>query len=1592
MLKKLTLFAAMVTLSVLALSLFAGAIETWHIATVATGDYYIQDLGFDSNGRPGFVQWNYGSSTAYYRYKSESGWVSELISNKINQAPVLAYNSSGQPTVLFLRKEGDSAAPTYLLIYARRTAVNTWVESEVDKVAWSQGYIEDQYSLAYDNTGKASVSYVKTDNTVYSTDLYYAAFDGSKWKKQFVYWVNDLFANDLEFNGNIPGIAFAAGKQGLKYAYLKDGKWNIQTVDDAQTAGLRNRQEYITLGFANGRPVISYYDAATRELSFAYSLGENWVKTVLEATTGNNNHTGYYAKMKVAKQGSSYDIYILHCNYHSYEDSSIKLKTLTVNNDSDLAGLNFTSQTVITSGEYSGKYPLLALGIKDGNPALICANRSTTKYYTMQPWLQAVSAVSFDPILCGSSSSREVTITNNGSLDLSISEITSSPGAFIISGGGSGVLASGESRVIDVTFAPLQAGTAYTGAITIRSNDPDNPVYYINLSGRSIGDNADLERLDFSNGASLSYGPDVFEQNLIVEHATKSIKITPTAAHQYAQIRVGVGENLIVVQNGQPSYSIPLEIGLNEIDIIVQSEDNMTAKGYGVNITRKDSPDASLSELAISAGTLSPEFSPEITEYTLTLPDGVAEFSLTPEATPIEAVGDSTISINGEIAANGQAKALAASVGLNTYTLHVLAPDNESFRDYTVNVMRLPELTGLSVDDKEPGKPFDPYELNYTVVVPNSVSFLWVTPTFVSADCYVTVNGYSVESNGSETVFLETGENTVSINVVSLDGETERTYTLTVTRLPGLSALFVGNTQVLISEYEFNHIVYISDEESPIVFWAPEGMSVEVTGPSSEPISIMGGVVGNTEVIPFMEGSNGIYTIELFSPLCDETTVYTLEIIRLPRLASLEVSGETIELQPDWTGYVKIIPNAVDSVTIRASANAGSTVDLDGRTNFPFEYVDGNWVVSNLRIGGSPIYFTVRSGDERAESGYVVIIYRLPGLSSITVGEGTLSPAFDVDTYRYTVNVGSDVASVTLGAEVMLDDFFPQGRIFVDDEEIYGEIFEGEIPLSYGDNIIPISVVKDEFYNAVAIYYVNIIREEPEAGTISADSASFDKYENAAGYQDVSAMVTTASGENPLIALKNGSDELVEDTHYTVSGDTYTIKKEYLATLPTGNTSITFDFEYGDDPVLVINVTDTTPSGGGDNEDPPGGGDNEDPPGGGDIPTIPGNQTDDSPKAQVSGGGTVPITVDTSTGVAAVNFDSLSDTLRSGTHLTVEVESIPGVSNYTANIPASALSSDGGSLTLNTEIGSLTIPGNMLSGTGLEGNAGVTIGSVDPSTLPESVQADIGDRPIIQLALTLDGTRTEWNNPAAPVTISIPYTPTASELENPESIVVWYIDGSGNIVSVPNGRYDPATGTVTFSTTHFSYYAVGFKQISFKDVVADALYYKSVSFLASRGVVSGTGNDKFSPNANLTRSMLVTILYRLENKPENNIGSLFRDVAPGLWYSDAVAWAFDNNIVSGYGDGSFGPNDSITREQMAIMLYNYAKYKGYDITGTVNLDQFSDGENTSGWAQTAMKWAVANGLIRGRADGTLDPTGSATRAEVAEILMRFINN
>lgn len=210
----------------------------------------------------------------------------------------------------------------------------------------------------------------------------------------------------------------------------------------------------------------------------------------------------------------------------------------------------------------------------------------------------------------------------------------------------------------------------------------------------------------------------------------------------------------------------------------------------------------------------------------------------------------------------------------------------------------------------------------------------------------------------------------------------------------------------------------------------------------------------------------------------------------------------------------------------------------------------------------------------------------------------------------------------------------------------------------------------------------------------------------------------------------------------------------------------------------------------------------------------------------------------------------------------------------------------------------------------------------------------------------------------------------------------WYAD-KGLTKKITSVKLDANT------TVYAKWTETPVSSLPFGDVKSGDWFYNDVKYVYEKGMMAGTAADVFAPNATTTRAMIVTILYRLEGSPAVTGTSSFVDVPAGQWYTDAVNWAAANQIVKGTSATTFAPNASITREQMAAILYRYAQYKGYDVTKKADLSGYSDNGQVSAYAKDALAWANAAKLINGVTNTTLAPQGNATRAQVSAILHRF---
>ena len=228
------------------------------------------------------------------------------------------------------------------------------------------------------------------------------------------------------------------------------------------------------------------------------------------------------------------------------------------------------------------------------------------------------------------------------------------------------------------------------------------------------------------------------------------------------------------------------------------------------------------------------------------------------------------------------------------------------------------------------------------------------------------------------------------------------------------------------------------------------------------------------------------------------------------------------------------------------------------------------------------------------------------------------------------------------------------------------------------------------------------------------------------------------------------------------------------------------------------------------------------------------------------------------------------------------------------------------------------------------------------------------------------------------------YTKTANAIEQD--------DASSLDASFSIGGYDPDTLTaVIFDYAGNGFVCFGLDATTFRDTPKDAWYYDAVAAVADKGLMYGVDQDgNFAPNAATTRGQLVTILYRLAGASEVSTTASFSDVAEDAYYSKAVAWAAENDIVAGFSDGTFRPGDSLTREQLAAMLRNYAASTGQDVDVNYDLSSYTDVDKDS-WSYESLGWANKQGLLTGITPTTLSPKTIATRAQLATILTRYLD-
>jgi hypothetical protein len=574
-------------------------------------------------------------------------------------------------------------------------------------------------------------------------------------------------------------------------------------------------------------------------------------------------------------------------------------------------------------------------------------------------------------------------------------------------------------------------------------------------------------------------------------------------------------------------------------------------------------------------------------------------------------------------------------------------------------------------------------------------------------------------------------------------------------------------------------------------------------------------------------------------------------------------------------------------------------------------------------------------------------------LSALTISSGTLSPAFVPGTTNYTANVAYSVSSVNVTPMVNQAD-----AVVTVNGVTTASGTPSAVGLSVGTNTITILVTAQDNIT-IETYTISINRAAATDGSITPSTAGFDKYNSAAGYADVT--VTKSDGDHTLNGIYNGAAALAANTDYTIAGNTVTIKKEYLATLATGLAVLNFDYSGGTDPVLTITITDSTPVASSD-------------------ATLSALTISSGTLSPAFVPGTTNYTANVAYSVSSVNVTPMVNQADA-------VVTVNGVTTASGTPSAVVLSVGVNTIHIlvtaqdatTTKTYTLTI--TRAAGSSSSGGGG---GSSNYYTVSVDANSDNGE-------VTFDKTR---STAGSRVTITV----NPDEGYQIDRLLI--LDKDGREVTYTNngdGTYSftMPSGDITVKAQFIEIPAVlpdNPPAFPFIDVGENDWYYQAVDYVYRNQLFAGTSEEHFEPKTPMSRAMLVTVLWRLEGQANIDINQVFSDVPAGEYYARAVDWANRQEIVKGYGDSRFGPLDNITREQMAVILYKFAEFKGYDTSAAADLGIFHDSSSVSSWARDAVKWAVASQILTGKGNGILDPSGNASRAEAASILMRLLTN
>lgn len=374
------------------------------------------------------------------------------------------------------------------------------------------------------------------------------------------------------------------------------------------------------------------------------------------------------------------------------------------------------------------------------------------------------------------------------------------------------------------------------------------------------------------------------------------------------------------------------------------------------------------------------------------------------------------------------------------------------------------------------------------------------------------------------------------------------------------------------------------------------------------------------------------------------------------------------------------------------------------------------------------------------------------------------------------------------------------------------------------------------------------------------------------------------------------------------------------------------------------------------------------------------------------------VKIESETAKASVSGDNMKKALEQAApaadgmkRIVIDMPKQTDAASYEVQLPAHYLKGQQNFVLLvKTDVGTVELPSNMLSGVTADTEyVSMRIQQASPDNLDAAARSFIGQGPVLDLSLTAGGKAVAWNHTNVPVKISIPYTPAAAQFGNKGSLVAGQLDSKGSLTTIPNSRYDAASGSLVFRVTQFGTYAAAYKPVSFSDLKKLSWAQEAIGAMAARGIVQGTTENSFSPSAPVNRADFITLLVRaLELKGTGQAAANFSDAPADAYYSSELAIAKQMGLITGYADNTFQPDSPISRQDMMVTAARALAAAGKAYSASGNLATYTDAAEVSGYAKDSIASLVQYGIVNGK-NGMLAPGDTLTRAEAAVIVYRI---